>query len=108
MAITTAIADLFHSATELLSSLFHAIYAVIHTITTQIIALFTGILSCIGDLGGALADALEGVIRFVLNNAPILAGLAAAGYIYLRVIQPAQTQGAGGRRNPAGAAKKAN
>jgi len=109
MAVTNAITDLIKSVGELLSSVFGAAYAIIHSFVSGLFNLFAGFFAFVGDLGKGVFDLAGGVGKFVAGNAVIIAVLAAASYAYVRFIQQPQQQG---RKpavtNGAGAGKKTN
>ncbi|KAL2148040.1 hypothetical protein VTI28DRAFT_96 [Corynascus sepedonium] len=105
MAITSAVTDLVKSVGELLSSIFGAAYAIIHSFVSSIFNLVAGFLAFVGDLGKGVFDLAGGVGKFVAGNAVMIALISAAGYAYVRFVQqpqkqqgrkPAVTNGAGG------------
>ncbi|KAH6635782.1 hypothetical protein F5144DRAFT_600573 [Chaetomium tenue] len=105
MAVTSAITDLVKSVGELLSSVFNAAYAIVHSFVSGILGLFAGFFAFVGDLGQGVFDLAGGVGKFVAGNAAILAVLAAAYYAYVRFVQqpqqgrkPAVTNGAGAKK----------
>lgn len=102
MAVTSAVTDLIKSIGELLSSVFGAAYAIIHSFVSGVFSLLAGFFAFIGDIGQGVFDLAGGVGKFVAGNAAIIAVLAAAGYAYVRFVQqpqqgrkPAVTNGAG-------------
>lgn len=68
MAVTSAVADLIRSFTELLSSAFGAAYAVVHSFLAGLIGLFTGFFAFVGDLVKGAFDLVGGVGRFVAGK----------------------------------------
>jgi phage-related protein len=123
MAVTNAITDLIQSIGELLSSVFGAAYAIVHSFISGVLGLFAGFFAFVGDLAKGVVDLTGGVGKFVAGrfffscqprstltdpgNAVFLAVVAAAGYAYMRFVRPQQA------RKPAvtngvGAGKKAN
>ncbi|KAL2020011.1 hypothetical protein VTK56DRAFT_8914 [Thermocarpiscus australiensis] len=107
MAITSAVTDLFKSLAELLSSVFGAAYAIVHSFVSGLFGLVSGFFAFVQDLGKGAVDLVGGVGRFVAGNIVALGVIAAAGYAYMRFVQQPQQQG----RKPVavnGAGKKTN
>lgn len=68
MAITNAFTDLIKSIGELLSSVFGAAYAIVHSFIMGVFNLFAGFFAFIGDLGKGVFDLAGGVGRFVAGR----------------------------------------
>ena len=68
MAITSAVTDLVKSVGELLSSIFGAAYAIIHSFVSSIFNLVAGFLAFVGDLGKGVFDLAGGVGKFVAGT----------------------------------------
>ncbi|GAB1319853.1 hypothetical protein MFIFM68171_10063 [Madurella fahalii] len=92
MAVTSAITDLVKSVAELLSSVFGTAYTIVHSFLSGLIGLFAGFFAFIGDLTKGVFDVVGGVGRFIAGNIVILGILGAAGYAYVKFIQPQQQQ----------------
>ncbi|KAJ4294965.1 hypothetical protein N0V88_005205 [Collariella sp. IMI 366227] len=105
MAITNAFTNLIKSIGELLSSVFGAAYAIVHSFITGVFNLFAGFFAFIGDLGKGVFDLAGGVGKFVAGNVVILALIGAAGYAYMRFVQQPQQQGRRPAVNGTGAKK---
>lgn len=65
MAVTSAVTDLIKSIGELLSSVFGAAYAIIHSFVSGVFSLLAGFFAFIGDIGQGVFDLAGGVGKFV-------------------------------------------
>jgi hypothetical protein len=122
MAVTNAITDLIKSIGELLSSVFGAAYAIVHSFINGALGLFAGFFAFVSDLAKGVVDLTGGVGKFVAGkfgfmpariganrpgNAVFLAVVAAAGYAYMRFVRPQQARKPA-MTNGVGAGKKTN
>jgi phage-related protein len=68
MAVTNAITDLIQSIGELLSSVFGAAYAIVHSFISGVLGLFAGFFAFVGDLAKGVVDLTGGVGKFVAGR----------------------------------------
>jgi phage-related protein len=84
MAITTAVADLFKSAYELVASLFAAVSNAFSAVFSMLASLVTSFMTLVGDILLGVLDIFQGVGKFVLGNIILLALVAAGGFAFVR------------------------
>jgi len=87
MTITAAINDLFRSFYELFSFILGTAYNTVHSIVFAFVSLFTGFVGLIGDVLSGTVGVVNGVSKFVVGNAVVIAVVAAAGFAYVRYTQ---------------------
>jgi hypothetical protein len=68
MAVTNAITDLIKSIGELLSSVFGAAYAIVHSFISGALSLFAGFFAFVSDLAKGVVDLTGGVGKFVAGK----------------------------------------
>jgi phage-related protein len=68
MAVTNAITDLIKSVGELLSSVFGAAYAIVHSFISGVVGLFAGFFALVADLAKGMVDLTGGVGKFVAGR----------------------------------------
>jgi len=84
MAITSAVADIFASIGELISTFFNTLYNLFHAIFAGIVGFITSFVNLIVGTIGSVFNVAGETAKFLLGNAVLIALVGAGFFVWLR------------------------